>query len=150
MVYIKGRINTFTKFKTPADLQKKVNAYFEDCEKRGAAYTISGLAYWLKTTRHTLIDYEERDGFGEIITDAKAKCERYVEEMLLSGKNPIGAIFNLKNNYKRWKEESSTELKGINSIVALIKSAEQDKLESAQYVEVEQVRPKELSGKDSG
>src|SRR3972149_5478695 len=130
MVYIatsEGRINDRTKFTNPDELRKKVNDFFADCDKRKVAYTMSGLALALRTTRHTLLDYEEDEGseeIGEVIWEARARCERFVEEMLLSGKNPIGSIFNLKNNYKRWKEETSFEMKGMTSLVALIKTTQ--------------------------
>jgi len=130
MVYIstpEGRMNVRTKFLDAKELRKKVDAFFADCDKRKVAYTMAGLALALRTTRATLMDYEyegEDDEISEIIWEAKARCERWVEEMLLSGKNPIGSIFNLKNNYKRWKEETSFEMKGMTSLVALIKTTQ--------------------------
>lgn len=66
-------------------------------------YTITGLALHLKTTRDTLLDYQDREEFSDTIKDAKLKCEQYAERMLYSGKNVAGSIFNLKNNYN-WKD----------------------------------------------
>lgn len=128
MVYVAtpdGRVNIKTKFTDANELRKKVNAFFADCDKRKVAYTLSGLALALKTTRPVMLDYEdEGDEISEILLEAKARCEQWTEERLLSGQNPIGAIFNLKNNYKRWKEETSLEMKGITSLVALIKTTQ--------------------------
>ena len=36
-------------------------------------------------------------------------CQQYAEESLFIGKNPTGAIFNLKNNYE-WKDKNETDL----------------------------------------
>ena len=42
-------------------------------------------------------------------------CHNYAENSLYSGKNVVGAIFNLKNNYN-WKDKNETELthKGLD------------------------------------
>lgn len=140
------------KFKSVAELKKKVEAYFEFCDphmeesekweiKRTASgekvkdengydelvlikrrrmteqvpYTITGLATWLETSRETLLDYEERHEFSDTIKAAKDKCENYVEVSLL-GKNPTGAIFNLKNNYG-WRDRSEQENTGEQKII---------------------------------
>lgn len=68
-------------------------------------YTITGMAVFLGTTRDILIAYEKKKKFSNTIKVAKAKCHAYAEESLFIGKNPSGAIFNLKNNYG-WKDES--------------------------------------------
>ncbi|MFD1990090.1 terminase small subunit [Paenibacillus nicotianae] len=62
-------------------------------------FTVSGLAYYLGTNRQTLMNYSERPEFIDTIKKAKARIEGYVEETLLTSKNPAGSIFNLKNNY---------------------------------------------------
>lgn len=67
-------------------------------------YTITGLAMALGTSRHILIDYEGKTDFLHTINDAKLKCQHYAEEYLYTGKNTVGAIFNLKNNYG-WKDQ---------------------------------------------
>ncbi len=92
-------------------------------------YTISGLAYFLGTNRTTLLDYENlavkdsediplglrtKDPFllrqyTDTIKRAKARCEAYVEERLLSGGHPVGSIFNLKNNYHNWEDKTVHE-----------------------------------------
>lgn len=74
-------------------------------------YTISGLARTLGMTRETLSQYEKKDKFSDTIKRAKQMCEQYAEESLFIGKNPTGAIFNLKNNYG-WKDKTETEHSG--------------------------------------
>lgn len=68
--------------------------------------SVTGLAVALDTTRETLLDYQENAEFSDTIKKAKQFIENYVEEGLLGGKiNPAAGIFNLKNNWKRWKDE---------------------------------------------
>lgn len=79
-------------------------------------YTITGLAVALDTNRQTLLEYEgEVEGrdnkdpkFADTIKNAKEKCHAYAEESLFIGKNPAGAIFNLKNNY-HWKDQKELD-----------------------------------------
>lgn len=75
--------------------------------------TISGLALWLGTNRQTLINYEEREEFFDTIKRAKATIEAFNEQMLFSGKNVTGVIFNLKNNF-RWRDEVETKNLSMN------------------------------------
>lgn len=125
------------KYKTVQELETLINNYFDSCwtqkidmfgnpifvkDKRGKKtdqkvmvqskpYTIVGLALAIGTTRETLLDYENKDAFSDTIKRAKQLCHGFAEEQLYVGKNPTGAIFNLKNNYG-WKEKSETEHSG--------------------------------------
>jgi hypothetical protein len=93
------------------------------------AFTVSGLAVYLGTTRDTLIDYEsgryddkldseltdeERlineqvDKFSDTIKAAKSKIYAYTEESLF-GRAATGSIFSLKNNYN-WKDKTETDI----------------------------------------
>ena len=77
-------------------------------------YTITGLALFLDTTRETLLDYENEDSrkeYSDTIKRAKLKCQNYAEEYLYYGKNPTGAMFNLKANYK-WEDKQYIETSG--------------------------------------
>lgn len=78
-------------------------------------FTITGLAVFLDTSRETLLQYEDPEHFDGIepeiasklidtIKKAKDMIHAYAEEFLYSGKNPTGAIFNLKNNWG-WTDE---------------------------------------------
>lgn len=98
-------------------------------ETRQRPYTVSGLAYFLFTTRDVLLDYEhladkDEDGipqhlrhhdkeilkeYSNTIKRAKQKIHSYVEEKLLSGGHPAGPIFNLKNNFTRWEDKTIQE-----------------------------------------
>ena len=122
------------KFKTVEELQTKIDEYFKSCwrqkldmfgnpifiknakgKKTDQAvfeqfrpYTITGLAVALDTTRETLLDYEDKKRFSYTIKKAKEICQQYAEDYLFVGKNPTGAIFNLKNNYG-WADKTETD-----------------------------------------
>jgi len=86
------------KFKSVKELQKKIDAYFKACDQNKRVYvlkdgktiqipdpkpyTITGLALALDTTRETLCDYGEKDGYSDTIRRAKLRCENYAEESL--------------------------------------------------------------------
>ena len=86
-------------------MQELIDAYFKDCRDHDRPITITGLAVALETTRKTLLDYERDPEFSYTIKQAKAICERFVEEGALTGKlHATFCIFNLKNNYG-WKDK---------------------------------------------
>ena len=105
------------KFKTVAELKKKVEAYFRNCNNRKrkvvlktclivytadpGIYTITGLALALGTNRETLLNYEKRDDFFDTVKNAKERVHNYVEESLFTPRIATGVIFNLKNNFGR-------------------------------------------------
>lgn len=116
------------KFKSPEELAKRIDEYFHYCDthttievmKNGERvevpdpkpYTVSGLAYYLGTTRRTLLDYEAKnDEYFHTIRAAKAKIEAFVEESLWTPKIAQGVVFNLKNNFG-WKEQQDINMSG--------------------------------------
>lgn len=99
------------KYKTPNDLQKKIDAYFAECKESGEHLTVTGLALACDLTRQGLLEYAEKsDEFSDAIKKAKLKVENYLEQRLF-GQNATGCIFNLKNNFG-WKDKTETELSG--------------------------------------
>lgn len=94
----------FLRDKTGKKTNKKIMVQFEP-------YIISGLAVTLGMTRETLLQYERKDEFSDTIKRAKQRCEAYAEASLFIGRNPVGAIFNLKNNYG-WRDKAETEHSG--------------------------------------
>jgi hypothetical protein len=102
----KNKMGRPLKFKTVEEMQGKIDAYFKECDKKEDPYTITGLALALDTTRDLLLDYQDKEDYSYTIKRAKLKCENYAEKHLFKGKNGVvGAIFNLKNNYKRWVDK---------------------------------------------
>jgi len=131
------------KFKTVEELQKKIDAYFDSCwEERdirnteGAVlgkqkvqtmpYTITGLALALDTTRETLMDYEEKDGYSDTIKMAKLRCQNFAEQQLFTGKNAAGPIFALKNY--GWRDKIENELTGKDGKDLIPENTNLDKL----------------------
>ena len=106
------------KYTSVEDMQRDIDNYFTECDEQNKPYTVSGLAYALGTNRQTLINYEEKSAFFDTIKKAKAKIERFNEEMLYSKDvSTTGVIFNLKNNYN-WKDKQEIEAE-VNSDVKI-------------------------------
>lgn len=117
------------KWKSPEELQKKIDTYFKWCEKHNKHKTVSGLAWWLDTDRITLLNYENADEnnwlkrldegtkhqYINTIKKAKRQIEAGYEDSLFNKNSVTGAIFTLKNNYN-WadKQEVVTTNKDIN------------------------------------
>lgn len=85
-------------------------------------YTITGLALALGTTRETLLDYQERDGFSDTVKAAKLRCENF-NEVMLYGPSPVGTIFNLKNNYG-WRDKSEVDQHNTGNLTVELVSYE--------------------------
>ncbi len=117
------------KYKTPEEMQEKIDAYFEDCkghpltdpdgeiifDKYGQPVivgerplTVTGLALALGfATRQSLLDYEGKGPFKRIIQQAKLRIENYAEMRLYDKEGANGAKFNLQNNFRRWDADKA-------------------------------------------
>ena len=112
-------------FKSVEELQNKIDEYFAYCDNRiqhvyskksdavieiinPAPYTMSGLASFLGVDRDTILNYSKKEEYFGTIKRAREKVHADVETRLMES-NPIGAIFNLKNNFG-WKDKTETEL----------------------------------------
>lgn len=98
---------------TPEELETKIVEYFKYVDEENVQrklrrfegeklkpYTVTGLCVYLDIHKETLIEYGKRPEYTEAVKRAKQRVENYVEEGLLNGSiNPIGGIFNLKNNF---------------------------------------------------
>jgi len=134
-----GRPRTF---KTVAQMDEAIEAYFAQCDerivqgvtKKGDVYTVkkpmpysmSGLAETIGISRRGLLDYNARtDEYGEeflpAIVRARARVERNLEERMYDGiGSPRGHEFGLKNNFG-WtdKHEQEIEIKKKGPIVIM-------------------------------
>jgi hypothetical protein len=112
------------KYKTQEELQKGIDKYFKDCDKKKKPYTMTGLAISLGIDRRTLINYGNKDLFFSQIKNAKAKVEEQLEESLYRLGNNSGVIFNLKNNYG-WRDSfeinNNDELSKLDELLGEIK-----------------------------
>lgn len=122
------------KFKTPEDMQERIDLYFELVRANRAETheviekeltehkdfkalsrdisdtfpTVTGLCIALGMTRQALLDYQGKPEFLDTIKKAKMKIENAVEQKLFQN-NATGAIFNLKNNFS-WEDASKRDI----------------------------------------
>lgn len=119
------------KYKTAAEMQKKIDEYFKDCEgkvlkdddgtplfnKYGQPIvvgekplTITGLALALGfTSRQALLNYQAKPEFVDTVTRAKSRVEAYAEARLFDKDGANGAKFSLANNFEGWREKQQIE-----------------------------------------
>jgi hypothetical protein len=119
------------KYKTPKEMQERIEAYFAKCDarmvkmvinqgnKKGLVdvpkpepYTVQGLAVFLDLTTEGLLEYEAREEFSATIKIAKAEIEADKVVHMLDGDGAtVGYIFDLKNNHG-WKDKQEIEHSG--------------------------------------
>ena len=98
------------KYKDEKELEKGIEEYFEDCDKREKPYTISGLAYSLGIDRRTLLNYSKNEKFFPFVKKAKDRVQKQIEENATDGTwNSTFAIFSLKANYK-WDDGNKVQV----------------------------------------
>ncbi len=99
------------KFKTVAQLQSKIDAYFSDCAENSKPLTISGLALFLGfKSRQSIYDYAHKNksqDLADCVKIAVMQIESYYEGALTTGKSPVGAIFWLKNH--KWTDKQEID-----------------------------------------
>lgn len=118
------------KFKTAQELQDKINAYFKECKLKEIPLSITGLALALDTNRQTLINYQDKDGYENIVDRAKLMIENAYEIRLIEN-GRSGDIFALKNFGWTDRQEIDNNIKvGKNSIDELISSIDKIKNEN--------------------
>ncbi|MGN1029767.1 MAG: terminase small subunit [Bacilli bacterium] len=109
------------KFKTPEELEKRIEEYFKYAKDNMEVPTVSGLAWFLGTNRQCLLRYQEEDDdllksvpddvkcmFRDTVKQAKARIEAGYEQALFNKNSAVGAIFTLKNNYG-WVDKQEVE-----------------------------------------
>ncbi len=104
---------------SPAEIQKKTDLFFQNCEVNDKPYTITGLAIALGfTSRQMLYEYEQHKGFGDIIKKARFRCEQYAEQRGFDAKNPAFSIFVLKNY--GWTDRTDTTIDMSEQTISLL------------------------------
>ena len=87
---------------TPEEFEAKANAYFAQCVADETRPTVNGLCLALGfSSRQTLLNYEEREGFVDTVKRARMRLES-AWEGALAAPQVAGAIFWLKN--QGWKD----------------------------------------------
>jgi hypothetical protein len=133
-------------FNSPKELEVLIDEYFAKCDARVSVrydkdgepittlnpepYTMSGLALAIGVDRTTLINYEKKDEFFHSLKAAKQKVESDVERRLMETPNQTGAIFNLKNNFKGWKDKQETDVTAkVSTTITVANQADKELLE---------------------
>lgn len=110
------------RFTNPDKLDMQIEEFFIECKDNKIIPTITGLAVYLDTDRHTLLNYEnclDNPAYEELDYDvkvrlitsikrAKQRVESEYEQALFNKNSAVGAIFTLKNNYK-WVDKQEIE-----------------------------------------
>lgn len=133
------------RYRSLEELREKIEKYFKDCEGRplinqktgepavnryGQAImvgeeppTVTGLAYALGfRSRQSLLNYQGKPAFEELITDAKLRIEAYTERRLFDRSGVNGAKFSLANNWGWGKEsEEPEDNDGYDDIMAEVR-----------------------------
>jgi hypothetical protein len=87
------------KYTSAEDMQRDIDKYYRDCEKRNVPYTVAGLAVALDMDRASLVNYSNKEAFFDTIKKARQKIEASAAERLEKQPNCTGIIFSLKNNF---------------------------------------------------
>lgn len=99
------------KFKSVAELEEKIQKYFDECNQQGRPLTMSGLAVALDCDRKTIVNYSNKEEYFPTIKRARAIIERSLEEKLVSSNGVVaGIIFSAKNNFG-WVDKQEIDQK---------------------------------------
>lgn len=94
-------------YQSPEAFDAKVDAYYHSCKETGEPITWTGLALYLGfSSRQSIDEYQEYDGFSDSVKRAKLLVEWAYEKRVL-GANAAGPIFVLKNMGWSDKQELS-------------------------------------------
>jgi hypothetical protein len=99
------------KFEQPSDLQDAIEEYLNETPME--EWTVTGLCLAIGTNKQVLLDYEKREGFSEIVKEAKLYIEN-AYEISLRKYGRSGDIFALKNF--GWRDKTEQEHTGSFSI----------------------------------
>lgn len=100
------------KYKSPEELQDRIEDYFTYCKENEVKITTAGLAYHLGfESRQSLYDYCKHEEYSYIIKRVRLRLEAYYEAKV-QGNCPTGPIFVLKN--MGWKDEHHNVNKNEN------------------------------------
>lgn len=93
------------RFQSPDELKAALDEYFSATERD--EYTVTGLSLHTGISKQLLSDYEKREGYAEVVAEAKLRVEN-AYELSLRKNGRAGDIFALKNF--GWKDKQITEL----------------------------------------
>jgi hypothetical protein len=107
------------KWATPQELQEKINAFFDYCKKQNEHPIVEGLCIFLNCDKQTILNYQAKDEYGEIIENAKLRIANHVMGRAMSGEiNPTIAIWISKNHYG-YKDKTEVEQINYNKDISI-------------------------------
>lgn len=83
----------------PEELEAELNQYVIKMRETGEIMTMSGLALFLGVDVDTIRNYCKKDEFFYVFKKARLIIQQTCEQYMFSGRNPIGAIFLMKNHF---------------------------------------------------
>ena len=105
------------KYKTAAEFDRAVDAYFVDREAKGLPPTHAGLALSMGFVSPTsLWNYRKKATFVDSTTRARAMLQDYAETVLFDPAKARGAMFTLKCNHG-WREENKGDVEAVKVIL---------------------------------
>jgi hypothetical protein len=105
---------------TPEFFSNAVDIYINNKEE---PITITGFCNSIGTSRELLSEYKDRPEFVDCIKRLRGACENYAVNHLFNGKNPVGAIFYLKNMFD-WADKQEISQSNTNVLIAAPASVE--------------------------
>ena len=117
------------KYADPIEFEERVEAYFADCDRRGKAPNIAGLAYFLGfQDRNEVAQYAEYEGFSGTAKRARLRIENHRCENLVDRATfTTGQIFDLKCNFG-YREQPEVPADGFvefgRAVAAALKNAD--------------------------
>ena len=110
------------KFKTRQELIDAIQKYLKDTKQE--ELTVTGLCLAIGTSRVVLDDYQKRDKYKDIVTEAKLIIENSYE-LSLRRRGRSGDIFALKNFGWTDRSESDIKISGGLSLTNLYDAAKE-------------------------
>lgn len=85
------------RYETTEAMATAMTEFFDSCAEKGQPPLVTSLALALGfSCRDALDNYLKKPEFHDLVKRAKLICEDYAAKGLISGKNPAGFIFLLK------------------------------------------------------
>lgn len=111
------------KYDSVEEVQRIVNEYLRSCEETGRPKRVAGLALALGfSSRQSLLNYQAKQGFMDVISRAKLECEDYAEEALYNRETARGAEFALQCGFGWGKDTAAKPVAEDDPVTAALKS----------------------------
>lgn len=111
------------KIETPEQMEKILNEYFETTDE--SKITITGICLALGVDKSTFYDYESREGYKDIVRQARMIVENSYE-ISLRENGRTGDIFALKNFGWKDKMEVETNKQELSKLDELLQEIKKD------------------------